>query len=60
MIFYDTEQIEKTNDWNDDYIFVLADFDRTLSSPDCCNSWGIIINNQNISDEYKKEVSDYF
>jgi len=60
MIIINEEKIKDTNKWKDDSVFVLADFDNTITSYDSYNSWEIIVNNKNISEDYKKEVYDLF
>lgn len=54
------DNINKLSEWNDNSIFVLTDFDRTLTSGNSWGSWEIIVNNANVSNEYKKEVYDLF
>lgn len=59
MIIY-KDNLSKLNKWNDNSIFVLTDFDRTLTSGNSWGSWEIIVNNAKVSNEYKKEVYDLF
>ena len=63
MILYNKEIINKLNAWSDDSIYVLADFDRTLTSYDSKTSWSILYNNDKINPEYKKQANklyDYY
>jgi len=59
MIIYNSS-IEKINSWDDDSMFVLTDFDRTLTSGNSWGSWEIIVNNSKVSQEYKNEVYRLF
>lgn len=52
--------VERINFWDDDSIFVLTDFDRTLTSGNSWGSWEIIVNNAKVSQEYKREVYQLF
>ena len=59
MIIYN-DSINKVFEWDDNSIFVLTDFDRTLTSGNSWGSWEIIVNSTNVSEDYKKEVYDLF
>jgi len=60
MLIYNSMKLKEINNWEDSSIFVLIDFDKTITSPESYGSWDIIINNKNISDEYKEEVNKLF
>ena len=38
--------------------FVVSDFDRTITSGDSLNSWCVLDENDNVCDEYKKEMEE--
>ena len=60
MIIYNKEKINEVNKWNDDSIYVLTDFDRTITSKDSYVSWDILSKNNLVSNEYIDEVNNLF
>ena len=60
MIICNEEKVNKVNEWNDDTIFVLTDFDRTLTSRDSYVSWDILSQNSLVSSDYIEEVNKLF
>ena len=55
MITYNKEKIENANKWNDDSIYVLADFDRTITLGNSESSWGVLSKSKFASPEYSEE-----
>lgn len=55
MINYDNKILNKLNNWHDDTIHIIADFDRTLTVGTSESSWGILSSGNFVQEEYKKE-----
>lgn len=55
MINYDKKVLERIKDWNKDNVYILTDFDRTLTAGDSESSWGVLSTSGVISPEYSEE-----
>ena len=53
MIIYDDEKINKVANWSDKEIYILLDFDRTITDTDSETSWGILSKSNLVPKEYK-------
>ena len=60
MIIYNEEKINEVNKWKDETIYVLTDFDRTITSKDSYVSWDILSKNNLVNDNYIKEVKELY
>lgn len=55
--------LEKIKDWSDESIYIVADFDRTLTKSTSEASWGILSKNKLTPKEYteeRKKLYDYY
>lgn len=60
-MIYVNEQIEnKLSSLDDDKLYVVADFDRTLTVNSSNNSWGILGNSNFICEKYTKECEELY
>ena len=63
MITFDKEKIDKVNNWTDESIYILSDFDRTITMGNSESTWGVLskssIVDENYSEERKKLFSYY-
>ena len=55
MITIKEHTLEKISTWTKDSIYILADFDHTITSKESTTSWGILENISIMPDEYKTE-----
>lgn len=55
MISIKENTLERISHWTNDSIYILADFDHTITSKDSITSWGILENSNIMPDEYKIE-----
>lgn len=55
MIIIKDEIFEKTNKWNDDSVYIITDFDKTLTSGSSDSSWGILARSDMVPKEYSLE-----
>lgn len=55
MINYDKKVLDKIKDWNKDNVYVLTDFDRTLTAGDSESSWGVLATSGSMLQEYNEE-----
>lgn len=55
MIFIHEGINERTKNWKDDSIYVLTDFDRTITSGNSDSSWGILSKSGLVPKEYVEE-----
>ncbi len=63
MIIYNKEKIDKIKNWKDDSIYILADFDRTITSSDSTPLWGVLAKSKLVSKEYineRQKLYDYY
>lgn len=60
MILYNKEIINKLNNWPDDSIYVLSDFDRTLTSYDSKTSWSILYDYEKINKNFKETANNLY
>lgn len=55
MIHYKKNVLNKIENWEDNTIHILADFDRTLTIGTSESSWGILSTGNFVKEEYKQE-----
>lgn len=60
MIKYNENIIEELKSWQDEDYFVIADFDRTLSSSDSVTSWGIFGASQKVPKEFNERERELY
>lgn len=60
MITMNKEKVNKCNKWEDNSIYVLTDFDRTITSADSYVSWDILSKNNLVSSDYITEVKKLY
>lgn len=60
MIIIKEGTLEKIKNWNDDLIYVLADFDRTITTANSESSWGVLSKSGLVTKEYEKERRELF
>ena len=60
MIIIDNKKIDKCNKWEDNSIYVLTDFDRTITSADSYVSWDILSKNNLVNNDYLVEVKNLY
>ena len=60
MIIIKNGTLERINDWEDNSIYVLTDFDRTITSADSYVSWDILSKNNLVSSDYINEVNNLY
>lgn len=59
MIIYNKEKILKTNNWCDNKVHVLSDFDKTITTKSSKSTWGILNQNDYLKKESKKLFEIY-
>ena len=52
--------LERIKNWDDETIYVLADFDRTITVGDSEGSWSILSKSDKVPDGYKKEAKEIY
>lgn len=60
MFFVKDIKIRRANEWDDNSIYVLTDYDRTLTTFDSETSWELLIYNKNIPKEYTLKCEELF
>lgn len=60
MIYIKENVQNKINSWNDSSIYVVTDFDRTLTKGNCMSSWNVLDNSPFLPKEYSKETKKLF
>ena len=60
MIILNNEKIDKCNKWEENSIYVLTDFDRTITSADSYVSWDILSKNNLVSSDYITAVKNLY
>lgn len=60
MILINKEKVDECNKWSDNSVYVLTDFDRTITSKDSYVSWDILSKNNLVRNEYINEVNNLF
>ena len=55
MIIYNEEKVKMANKWKDNEIYILIDFDRTLTNTDSEMSWGVLSKSPLVPSQYKKD-----
>ena len=56
MIIIKEKTLERIKDWEDSSIYVLADFDKTITSGNSESSWSILSKNNIMPKEYDEEA----
>ena len=52
--------LERIKNWDDESVYVLADFDRTITVGDSEGSWSILSKSDKVPDGYKKEAKEIY
>lgn len=52
--------LERTKNWSDESIYILADFDRTITVGDSEGSWSILSKSDKVPSGYKKEAKEIY
>ena len=60
MILLKDEVLERINNWTDDSIHVLTDFDRTITVGNSDSSWSILSKSDLVPKEYVKERQEFY
>jgi len=63
MITYNKEKLEKANNWNDNSIRILTDFDRTITVGNSDSSWSVLSKSDLVPKEYvveRQELYNYY
>lgn len=63
MIIINENVLERIKDWTDDSIYILADFDRTITVGDSEGSWSILSKSEGVPRGYiddAQELYDYY
>lgn len=60
MILVKKETLEKINNWTDDTIHVLTDFDRTITVGNSESSWSILSKSDKVPKEYVIERQEFY
>ena len=60
MISIKKGTLERIKNWSDDSIYVLADFDRTITVGDSEGSWSILSKSDKVAKGYKKEAREIY
>ena len=63
MIVYDRNDIKRIDSWKDESIYVLIDFDRTITNSNSEASWGILSKSSLVSSDYvseRQKLFDYY
>ena len=63
MISIKEETLNKIKNWSDDSIYVLTDFDRTITVGNSASSWSILSKSDMVPKEYvneRQELYDYY
>ena len=63
MIFFKNDALNKINNWNDDSIHVLTDFDRTITVGNSDSSWSILSKSELVPKEYvleRQQLYNYY
>lgn len=47
--------IEKIMKWTDETIYIVTDFDRTITAGNSSSSWGVLSKSHLVPEEYVKE-----
>ena len=54
MIEIKNGTLERVKSWSDDSIYILADFDRTITVGDSEGSWSILSKSDKVAESYKQ------
>lgn len=60
MIIIKNGTLDKIKDWKDDSIYVLTDFDRTITVGNSESSWSILSKSNMVPREYVEERQKFF
>lgn len=60
MILIKEGILEKISNWTDDSVYILADFDRTITAANSESSWGVLSKSGLVTKEYEKERRELF
>ncbi len=60
MIIYNKEKVNKINEWTDDSFYIIADFDRTLTTHDSKTSWSVLYNHDKVDRSFKDTANKLF
>ena len=60
MLSFDSTTLYRIKNWTLDSLYVVTDFDRTLTSHDSETSWNILSQSNIMGDEYCKERKAFF
>lgn len=60
MIYASKGIKEKVNGWNKDNIYIISDFDRTITKADDTSSWEVIQESNVLSNEYTKKTNELY
>ena len=60
MIIIKNGTLERIKDWKDDSIYVLTDFDRTITMGNSDSSWSILSKSNMVPKEYVEERQKFF
>lgn len=59
MITYNIENIQKINNWTDNTIHILSDFDKTITTKNSKSTWGILVQDDVFKEESQKLFNKY-
>lgn len=60
MIIVKENTLERIKEWSDDSIYVLTDFDRTITAGNSDTSWGILSKSDMVPKEYVNERQELY
>ena len=60
MIIIKEKTLERIKDWEDSSIYVLADFDKTITSGNSESSWSILSKNNIMPKKYDEEAKTFY
>lgn len=60
MIYIKEDALNKTKNWKDDEIYVLADFDRTITIGSSMTSWSVLSKSDKVPKCYVQERQEYY
>jgi len=60
MLYFKEEKLEKTSNWKDENIYILTDFDRTLTLGSSSTSWSVLSKSDKVPKDYVTERQEYY
>lgn len=60
MIYLKEEKLEEIKNWKDEELYILADFDRTLTLGSSLTSWSVLSKSDKVPKEYVTERQKYY